>query len=177
MGGSQNLPFPTRPNFWHNLEMGNSIKDANSCYCAFCRSQRRVYRKKNIHLTDIAGAALGAAVVMFAIWQEFDPRVVLIFVFFLAIAEIFVQIRWRLTISCKHCGFDPVLYTKDPQKAADKVSAFLESRKQDPHFLLSQPLNLTRIRKPNMATPFDKELALSRRPAGERKGQLVSKSI
>jgi len=116
-----------------------------SCFCAFCRSERKVYRKRNIGLSDIAASILGSGAVMFAIFQEFDPRVLLIFVAFLAIAETFVQIRWRLTIICKHCGFDPVLYIRDSEKAVIKVKLRLEQRHRDPTSWLAEPLQIPKL--------------------------------
>ena len=118
-----------------------------SCYCAFCKSPRKVYTKRNIGLFEIAGSALGAVAFMFAIFQEFDPRVLLIFVAFLALAETFVQLRWRLTIACKYCGFDPVLYLKDTNKAVAKVKLRLDQRKNDPATLLAKPLDLPKLSK------------------------------
>jgi hypothetical protein len=106
-----------------------------------------VYSKKNIGFMDILGSALGAGVAMFAIFQEFDPRVMLIFVAFLGVAEIFVQIRWRLTIVCKHCGFDPVLYLKDSEKAVVKVKTRLEQRQRDPASMLAEPLQIPKLSK------------------------------
>lgn len=84
---------------------------------------------------------------MFVLFQEFDPRVLLIFVAFLALAETFVQIRWRLTIVCRHCGFDPVLYLKDSTRAAAKVKIRLDQRRQDPATLLARPLDLPKLSK------------------------------
>lgn len=118
-----------------------------SCYCAFCRSERKVYTKKNIGLGDILASALGAGAVMFAIFQEFDPRVMLIFVAFLALAETFVQLRWRMTMTCKFCGFDPVLYLKDTEKAVAKVKIRLDQRQKDPASWLAEPLQLPKLSK------------------------------
>ena len=42
------------------------------------------------------------------------------------ISEIFIQLRWRLTVACPRCGFDPVLYVKDPEKAARRVRQFYD---------------------------------------------------
>jgi hypothetical protein len=106
-----------------------------------------VYSKRNIGLSDIFASALGAGVAMYGIFQEFDPRVMLIFVAFLALAETFVQIRWRMTIVCKYCGFDPVLYLKDSLKASAKVKIRLDERRQDPATLLARPLHLPSISK------------------------------
>ncbi len=93
------------------------------------------------------GAALGAGSVMFAIFQEFDPRAILLFMAFLAISEVFIKVRWRIAIVCKQCGFDPVLYLRDSQKASLKVQFHLERRKTDAASLLSPALNLPTINK------------------------------
>ena len=104
---------------------------------------------------------------MFAIFQEFDPRVMLIFVAFLATAEIFVQIRWRLTIVCKYCGFDPVTYVKDTEKAVARVKLRLDQRQKDPASLLAEPLDLPKISK-------EKAELIEKAKTG---GALVSKRI
>lgn len=138
----------------------------HNCFCAFCKSPRRIYRKKNISLVNILGSALAAAVVMFAIWQQYDPRVMIAFVICLAVSEVFVKIRWRLSVVCRQCGFDPVLYLKKPELAAEKVKIQLDLRKQDPKYLLAKPLNLPAI-------PVEKAKALQ----AKEKGRLVSRSI
>lgn len=79
---------------------------------------------------------------MFAIWQQYDPRVFIVFVVCAALAEVFVKLRWRLSVVCRQCGFDPVLYLKQPEVAAAKVKMQLDNRKQDPKYLLAKPLNL-----------------------------------
>ncbi|QDK37413.1 hypothetical protein [Bdellovibrio sp. NC01] len=138
----------------------------NNCYCAFCKTPRRIYRKKNISVMNVVASAMAAIVLMFAIWQEFDPRAIIAFVVCLAISETFVQIRWRLSVVCRTCGFDPILYTKDPEAAATKVRAQLDMRKEDPKYLLAKPLNLPAI-------PAAKAKALQ----AKEKGKLVSRSI
>jgi hypothetical protein len=142
-------------------------KTRNNCYCAFCKTPRRIYRKKNINLFNVSAAALTAVVVMFAIWQEFDPRAIIVFVICLAIAEAFVKLRWRLSVACPQCGFDPLLYIKNPEVAAVKVKTRLEQRKEDPKYLLAKPLNLPAI-------PAEKAKALQSK---DKKGQLVSRQI
>lgn len=120
-------------------------KARNNCYCAFCRMPRRIYKKRNIGFLNIIYAALSSLVLMSVFWSGFDPRVLVIFAVFLAMTEVFIQIRWRLSVSCKQCGFDPVLYVKEPEKAAEKVTAHLKKRREDPRFLLVKPLNLPSI--------------------------------
>jgi hypothetical protein len=137
-----------------------------NCYCAFCKTPRRIYRKKNISGMNILGSAMAATLFMFGIWQGFDPRVIIVFVVFLAISESFVKIRWRLSLVCGICGFDPILYLKDAESASKKVKMRLDERKGDPQYLLSKPLNLPAI-------SAEKSKALE----SKAKGQLVSRSI
>lgn len=115
---------------------------------------------------NILGSALASVVIMFALWQQYDPRVMVAFVVCLAISEVFVKIRWRLSVVCRVCGFDPVLYLKAPEQAASKVKEQLDVRRQDPKYLLAKPLNLPAI-------PADKAKALQ----DGGKGRLVSRSI
>lgn len=141
-------------------------KNRQNCYCAFCKTPRRIYRKKNISFMNLIASALASIVVMFALWQEYDPRVIIVWVICLAISEVFIKIRWRLSVVCRQCGFDPVLYTKQPDLAAQKVKEQLELRRQDPKYLLAKPLNLPAI-------PAAKAEALQ----SKGKGKLVSRSI
>jgi len=117
------------------------------CLCAFCKTPRVVHTKKGIGFLNIVASALGSLIFMAALFQGFDPRVLFIFVVFLAVSEIFVRLRWRLNIVCPECGFDPALYIKEPDRAAKKVKAHLEKRAEDPKSLLKSPLNLPVVRK------------------------------
>lgn len=139
----------------------------NQCYCAFCRTPRRVYRKKSISLLNIFEALLASLAVMYMIWQKLDPRFVLFFVLFMVVGEMFVRIRWRTSMLCPHCGFDPVLYVKDPQEASRKVKVHLDRRKQDPKYMLARPLNLPAL-TPERAKMLD---------ASQKKGSIVSRQI
>ena len=135
-------------------------------FCAFCRSPRRMPSSKRIEARHILGSILASALTMLLIWREFDPRSIFIFVVFLALAEVFVQVRWRMSLSCKKCGFDPVVYKKNAEVAVEKVKDHLQRRKHDPRFLLTEPLNLPFRRVPPP------------QQAGEpSRGRLISKQI
>ncbi len=111
-------------------------------YCAFCRSSRRVYSNRGVTLGHLVGGLIWAVIFTYGYFRELDFRGVFIFLVILAVSEIFLRIRWRLQIVCPHCGFDPVLYLKDPEMAATRVRVFLEERRLDPSFLLAPRLTL-----------------------------------
>lgn len=141
------------------------LKSKTNCYCAFCRTPRRMYLKKNIGFANVMYSFIAALIAMYALWQDFDPRFLVIFAVFLAFTETFIQIRWRLSVFCKQCGFDPILYVKNPEAAAEKVTAHLQKRRADPNFLLAKPLNLPSI-------TAEKSKALQNK---DKKGSLVSR--
>ena len=62
----------------------------------------------------------------------------LIFCMFIAGAEVFVYMRWRMKLICHLCGFDPVLYKKSPELAAKRVNEFFKEQIKNPSFMLSQ---------------------------------------
>jgi hypothetical protein len=119
--------------------MGRSYKNT---YCAFCRSERKVYTKKGISLINIFAAAVTATTIMLALWQDFNVRVIVIFVMVLALTEVLIQMRWRMSLVCPHCGFDPILYINDRKQACEKVKVHLDNRMKKPSILLSRNAKL-----------------------------------
>jgi hypothetical protein len=119
------------------------------CYCAFCRNPRRVYRKRSIGFVEIIQSfGLGAALT-FLMWQRIDTRGLVIGLVILMFSEIAIQIRARLDAVCPHCGFDPILYVKNKQRAAEKVKLVLQQRQQDPDVWLGRkpPIRVSRRKK------------------------------
>ncbi|MGZ3803854.1 MAG: hypothetical protein ACXVB4_06580 [Pseudobdellovibrionaceae bacterium] len=122
---------------------------------------------------NIIYAALLSLLVMYCFWSAFDPRVLVIFAVALGFTETFIQIRWRLSVPCKQCGFDPVLYLKDADKAADKVTEHLKQRRLNPKYLLAKPLNL-----PSLSAAKAEALQSQRQANSsekDKKGILVSR--
>ncbi len=125
------------------------------CLCAFCRSPRKVIKKRRLTWMNVLYSALLALLLMFIFWQGLDGRVFLFFLIHLVLAEAFIQIRWRLSLPCPRCGFDPVLYVQSPDRAAKRVSQFLDRQRQRADYYLRRPspleenIRLRSIRKPN----------------------------
>ncbi len=118
------------------LKAKKRTSQLNRVYCAFCRLPRTSYLKKHVNWTNVAQSLLVAVLLMYLVWQQFEARVVIFFILSLSLGEIFLQIRWRLTVVCPHCGFDPVLYVHSPDKAAQRVMKKLEDKKESGDFLL-----------------------------------------
>jgi hypothetical protein len=115
-------------------------------FCAFCGSERKVYQQKHVNWFELTMVAILSNVIMWTVWQEVDQRVSYIFLFGLLVMEIFVQLRRRMSLVCSDCGFDPVIYLRNPQAAAQQVKAKLALRKDDPRAWLGRPLSLRAVK-------------------------------
>lgn len=117
------------------------------CFCAFCKAERKVYVKKHIDLTNVVGAILLAMAVGQAYYGAPDPRALVIFCMTILILEVFVYMRWRASIICTLCGFDPLVYKRSPEQAAQMVRAFYKEKNDNPEFWLSRSPLVERKRK------------------------------
>lgn len=105
-------------------------------FCTFCQLPQKVYKNKHVHPLELIGLAGVGAITTYLIWQDFHWTGVFLFASLALLSETIHQTRWRQSVKCKGCGFDAILYKKNPQSAAEEVKAFLEMRKQDPRYLL-----------------------------------------
>lgn len=106
----------------------SSYKD---CYWAFCRTPRRVFMRKHIHPLHVFWTTTFGLALSFAIFGTWDPRSMLIVAVLIGVSEILVIMRWRLSMTCSHCGFDPLVYMKDPKMMVERVKRRLEERQKD----------------------------------------------
>jgi len=109
-----------------------------SCYCAFCKMPRKIYRKRAVSFINFIQALGIAMAASFLFWQQLDPRALVIFVLALMIIEIGILVRNRYDAECPHCAFDPIVYVRDQVKACEKVKRHLEARKEDPDVWLAR---------------------------------------
>ena len=82
----------------------------------------------------------------YVFYKSFDPRGLIFVGILLLTGEIFSQIKWRASMLCKNCGFDPVLYVRSPEEAGLKIKAFLQKRPDSVDHLLRPPIVLPRVR-------------------------------
>jgi hypothetical protein len=116
--------------------------ERKSCYCAFCKTPRKVYRNKNLNLMTMVGLIGLSFVLTNTIWHNFDPRGLFILGLLLISGEVLAQIKWRQSMICQNCGFDAVLYIRDPEKAGLKIKEFLDYRAGRPEYLLRPPVKI-----------------------------------
>ncbi len=69
-----------------------------------------------------------------------DPRGLFIVGTVLLVAELFSQMKWRTAMICRNCGFDPIIYLRNPEQAGLKIKAFLEKRSESPLNLMRKPI-------------------------------------
>lgn len=152
-----------------------------SCYCAFCKTPRKIYRNRRIGLRHILVSLIASIALMWGIWETVNPAAMAFFIMFLLFSEVFVYLRWRVALVCRQCGFDPSVYLKNPELASKRVEAFLLKRKSDPRFLLAPVLDLAKRPVKVSINPrlFEKTSAgRSQVPQkSTRTGKIISKSV
>lgn len=148
------------------------------CLCAFCGHPRKIYTQKRAGWLHILFSLIISMFFMWSYWQTWDLRAGLVFLTCVSFMEILVHFRWRLSLLCRQCGFDPLLYLKNPNLAAEQVKLYLERRKNDPAFLTAPAVKIpTRSAKLKVQLN-EKSRALSvAEMKRANKGNLVSRSI
>lgn len=112
------------------------FKQRRKCFCAFCKAPRHIYTSKYLGVITITGLASMSLILTFTIWNHLDIRGIFIFLPLLLIGELFSQVKWRQSMICMNCGFDVVMYRKDPEKCGEKIREYLTIRSERPEFLL-----------------------------------------
>ncbi len=126
--------------------------DRSQCFCAYCKSPRRIFRARGLTAVHVLGCLIFSAAISMWFRSIFDVFFLVLFASFAVIAEVVLRLRWRMSIQCEVCGFDPALYVQSQEKAAEKVKSFYEKKKLDPLFLLkSHPAIEARVNKRRQA--------------------------
>lgn len=77
--------------------------------------------------------------------NQIDQYFLFFLFLFLVLGELAVHMRYRGSLACRTCGFDPVIYKQDYKKARQLVQQTLAIRKDNPALLLQKPLRLPKI--------------------------------
>ena len=125
------------------------FRQSDKMICSFCKLGHRLYLKKEVSFFDAIIMLFITGLLAYAIWGGPDLRSMIIFMSLAFSFQFFLRMRYRESVKCPHCGFDPILYSQDHEQAAQKVKSFMEKRKNNPEFLLKpqpkiEPLYLSR---------------------------------
>jgi hypothetical protein len=148
----------------------------SGCFCAFCKSKRQIYSKKHVDIINIALTFAFSACLATALWTWWDPRCLVIFSLGIGLSEAFIYVRWRYSVVCQFCGFDPVTYRRSPELAKAKVAAFYQEKTLDPKFLLgSSPL--IALHKERLITQRRNQWVLQQRSATLEKANARNQKV
>jgi hypothetical protein len=112
------------------------------CYCAFCKVERKVYASRHLSLVEIIGLVFLGIISTYTVFRSLDPRGLFFVALLMLLGEAFAQSKWRVSMICTNCGFDPVVYVRSPEQAGLKIKAFLDKRADSPQHLLRPPVVL-----------------------------------
>lgn len=118
-------------------------------FCAFCRTPRKIYLQKTISIRNVINCLALSLLLMLLIWQNWNPKIIPVFVVLLGINHFSIQWKWRISLNCPHCGFDPLLYLTDRPRVVQKVKTTIENRHNDNQNGLNFPLpvEVERVRR------------------------------
>ncbi len=102
--------------------------------------ERKVYSGRHLGLIEIMGIVFFGIITTYAVYHELDIRGLMFVGILLLMGELFTQLKWRTSMVCRNCGFDPVVYVRNPEAAGLKIKAFLENRSESPEHLLRPPV-------------------------------------
>ena len=114
------------------------FQQRRECFCAFCKTPRKVYKSKCLSLSSIVGLIGLSLVLSEVVWHSLDPRGLVILGILLLVGELFSQAKWRQSMICTNCGFDLIIFKKSPELAGKRIKEFLEQRAGRPEFLLKR---------------------------------------
>jgi len=95
--------------------------------CAFCKLPRRVYNKRDISVLEILLIFIATGLFSYLIWDSTNFKSLIFFLVMMVTLQVFYRMRWRQSVRCHHCHFDPILYKSQPEAAAQNVKAFMRA--------------------------------------------------
>lgn len=134
---------------------------SHKAFCVFCSLPLKVYNKKHVSFLEISAFFIVSILFTHLVWDSFHYIGILLFCVLVVVTELTYRLRWRGSVKCKGCGFDPVLYKISPERAAQTVQDKMAARKNDPLYMLRpQPKIKPIIRKVKNYRPTSKDLSL-----------------
>lgn len=98
-------------------------------YCPMCRLKRSVRRNVGAHWSMILLLLAASLILSYFMTAKIDGRVILFWIVFVIVSEVFSLVMSRMSLICQYCGFDPILYKKNKVQAMQRVKQTLEQSK------------------------------------------------
>lgn len=148
-------------------------RQRRQCYCAYCKNPRKIYSSKHLSLIAIFGFIFISLIVSELVWDKLEPKSLWILASLLMIGELFSQVRWRQSLICMYCGFDPILYRSNKEKAVFKMQEYIRQRSEQPESLLKPVVIVPKLHSVSTAKDQNK-LSTAAGALPERKGETLS---
>lgn len=168
------------PELWDNsFMMSGLFSGKKRFFCSFCKLPIRVYKSKDLSLIDVALLFFCVSGVSLFFTAEKRILTIVLFPILGFFMQSMVRIRWRESVKCRHCGFDPLVYKKNKSEAATSVKIFLEKRKKDPAYLLKPMPRLPVLvkEKDNLKQEALKKALENKTKISGKSGSLLDKSF
>lgn len=107
-------------------------KSVKECFCALCRSPRKLRYSR--HLTKLHHAQILVLTLVFsaAAFPFLSWKGVMSLPIIWGLFESIHKSLYRKDLKCPYCGFDPKWYKKDVKLARQKVEEFLKQNPDSP---------------------------------------------
>jgi hypothetical protein len=109
-------------------------RDSNDCFCALCRSPRKLRYPRHLSNLNYFQILIIALVMGAMAYPWLGLKSVMILPVFWMFFEGIHKSLYRKDLKCPFCGFDPTWYKKDVKLARRKVEEFLKQNPESPVF-------------------------------------------
>ncbi len=117
---------------WSNNIGVKMKKPSKDCFCALCRSPRKLRYSRHLSTAHfgqifVLGIVFTAATFPWLVWKGIMALPIIWGLF-----ESIHKSLYRKDLKCPYCGFDPKWYKKDVKLARQKVEEFLKQNPESP---------------------------------------------
>ncbi|HXH31437.1 MAG TPA: hypothetical protein VNJ01_11535 [Bacteriovoracaceae bacterium] len=109
-------------------------KSSRDCFCALCRSPRKLRYSRRIASRQVIQIFVLAIVLTAATYPWLAWKGIMGLPVIWAIFESVHKSLYRKDLKCPFCGFDPTWYKKDVKFARKQVEEFLKKNPESPLF-------------------------------------------
>jgi hypothetical protein len=107
-------------------------KNVNECYCALCRSPRKLRYSRHLSKMHFGQILVLTLVFTSVVFPFLSWKGVMSLPIIWALFESIHKSLYRKDLQCPYCGFDPKWYKKDVKLARQKVEEFLKQNPDSP---------------------------------------------